>query len=158
MERIAIVRNATASLSWSRITVIALVAAAAITILVLAYLRPSSSAPVQDPPLQHQAPSAAPVASMRYLPSEVQLALVSPCGGCTFADSNSAWNSTDVADDRLPRRRLTKTEKRGPTWFIEYEHGGIATFHYTVVLSATSQPRLLQGSSCLPESAQACKW
>jgi hypothetical protein len=95
---------------------------------------------------------------MRSLPAEVQAALVSLCSGCTFSDSNGAWNPTDVVDDRLPRRRLTKTEKRGDEWFIEYEHGGIATFRYTVVLSATPKPTLLRGSSCLPEPAQACRW
>ena len=151
-------RDGIAALSWTRIAAVALAAVAAITLFGSVYLRSSSKVPEQGIPLQPQLASAPPVASMRYLPTEVQLALVSLCGGCAFADSNGAWNATDVIDDRLPRRRLTRTEKRGDGWLVEYEHGGFATFRYTVVLSASSKPRLLPGSSCLPEPARTCKW
>ena len=155
MERLPIVSGITASLSRSRITVFVLMAVVAIAILGGWYAHRSSIAPVQNASIEKPAQ---PVASMRYLPTEVQRFLVSLCGGCVFADSNGSWNPTDVVDDRLPRRRLIRTERLGPEWHIEYEHGGMATFHYTVVVAATPQPRLLQGSSCLPGPSRRCQW
>ena len=144
--------------SLARITVLTSVIVCVIVIAGWFHLGRPGTAPNAYTPPPRQEQLSPPVASMRYLPAEVQLALVSLCGGCTFADSNGAWNPTDVIDDRLPRRRLTRTEKRGTEWFIKYEHGGIFTGRYTVVLSATSEPKLLQGSSCVPTPAQVCKW
>ena len=103
-------------------------------------------------------PADPPTASLRHLPAEVQRALVLLCEGCTFADSNGEWNPTDVVLDELPRRRLTRTELLGDEWVIEYEMGGIATFHYTAVLPATSEPTLLAGSSSIPDHPRRCSW
>ncbi len=146
-------------LSWTRITVSALVLVGISTTAGVVLLRHTSTAPSAHATLPQQPPPAPPAASMRYLPANIQRALVSLCSGCSFADSNGKWNSTDVImDDRLPSRRLRKTERRGSEWLIEYEHGGIFTGHHVVVLSATVEPTLQPGSSCVPTSAEACKW
>jgi len=144
------------ALSWPRIAIIALALVAVLAVLGLG-LRGHSVRP--DPPPALQEPTVPPGASMEYLPTEVQAVLVSLCNGCSFADSNAAWNATDVImDDRLPRRRLTRAERQGSEWIIEYEHGGIATFEHRLVLSATPPPVLLQGSSCIPDQAHKCSW
>ena len=145
------------TLNWSRITIIALALVAVLAML--GGLRLQGHSARTDPPTALQEPTAPPVASMRYLPTEVQAVLVSLCNGCSFADSNAAWNETDVImDDRLPRRRLTRTERQEREWIIEYEHGGIATSEHRLVLSATPPPTLLKGSSCIPDQARRCSW
>jgi hypothetical protein len=150
-------RNAMAALSWPRIAVAALAIAAALGAFV--GFRQHAKSTLPGKPLQIQEPAAPPAASLRYLPTEVQAVLVSLCNGCTFADSNDAWNATDVVvDDRLPRRRLIRTEKQDGKWLIEYEQGGLASFQHTIVLSATPRPALLEGSSCVPELGQECRW
>lgn len=144
-------------LCWPRITITALALVAVLAVLGGLRLQGHSARP--DPPTALQEPAAPPVASMRYLPTEVQAVLASLCDGCSFADSNAAWNATDViTDDRLPRRRLTRTERQGHEWIIEYEHGGIATFEHRLVLSATPPSALLRGSSCIPDQARKCSW
>lgn len=99
-----------------------------------------------------------PVASMRYLPQDVQEMLVSLCGGCTFADSNARWNGTDVIEEGLPRRRLASIEMHEGHWWIRYERGGLGAHYLTVVLSAGVEPQLSQGSSCMPSGGDTCDW
>jgi hypothetical protein len=97
-------------------------------------------------------------ASMSALPAEIQTALVSLCGLCTFADEGAPWNPTDVIADDLPQRHLTKTTRRGSEWLIQYEHGGIATHPHTVVFSSAPSPHLVDGSSCMPSRGEDCEW
>jgi hypothetical protein len=108
-------------------------------------------------PVSVASPRPTPVASISFLPPEVRQALTSLCSPCSFADSGAPWNATDVVNDRLPQRRLVKTEKRGSDWLVQYEHGGFAAHSHTVVFSLTPTVHLFQGSSCLP-SQQACEW
>lgn len=157
MEKFGFRHKLVTALSWPRITISALALVAALA--VLGGLRLWGHSSRLDPLPALQEPVAPPIASMRYLPTEVQAVLVSLCKDCSFADSNAAWIATDVVmDDRLPRRRLTRTERQGREWIIEYEHGGIATFEHRLVLSGTSSPALLQGSSCIPDQARKCSW
>jgi hypothetical protein len=109
MELYAIGGNAMAALSWPRIAVGALAIAAGLA--ALGSLRQRDNIVLLSTPVQIRELPASPAASMRSLPSEVQLVLVSLCNGCAFADSDSPWNATDVVDARSPRRRLTRTEK-----------------------------------------------
>jgi hypothetical protein len=97
-------------------------------------------------------------ASMSALPGEIQAALISLCGSCTFADEGAPWNATDDVADDLPHRHLTRTTRRGSEWLIEYEHGGIATHPHTVVFSSAPSPHLVDGSSCMPSRGENCEW
>ncbi len=97
-------------------------------------------------------------ATISDLPPEIQQALTSLCGSCTFADAGAPWNPGDVIVDVRPQRRFTSIERRGSEWLISYEHGGIGKHNHTVVLSRTPTVHLAQGSSCLPTQAQTCEW
>ena len=145
-------------LSWLRICITALIILAVIAAWHMLSIRASHQAEPFEPAVRPATNTAPPVASMQYLPAEVREALVALCGGCTFADSNGPWNPTDLVDENLPQRRLTKTERRGSEWFIQYQHGGIFIDHVTVVLSATPAPVLQPSSSCVPSKEQACYW
>jgi len=154
-----VLSNQIASLKWWRISLWAFAAIAVISIVGGIYLHRLGTSADQSPHPLNQETLDPPVASTRYLPTEIQLALASLCNGCDFADSNGLWSSTDViTDETLPRRRVTKTQMQGDNWVIEYEYGGIATFRHTAVFSGTATPRLVEGSSCIPEPERPCKW
>ena len=158
MDKMQRVLDRAAAVSWWRITAMTgtlLFASASLCI----HLHRASAA-LHVVPAKPLEPADPPTASLRYLPAEVQRALVTLCDECSFADSNGDWNATDVIfeEDELPRRRLTRTELLGAQWVIEYEMGGIATFSHTAVLSATSRPTLLAGSSCIPNYPRRCSW
>ena len=97
-------------------------------------------------------------ASISDLPEEIQQALTSLCGSCTFADAGAPWNSGDVIVDDRPQRRLTSIEHRGSEWLISYEHGGIGKHNHIIVLSQSPTVHLAQGSSCIPTQGQTCEW
>ena len=150
--------DSAAAVNWWRITAM-MVTLFFASVLLCVHLDRANAA-LQVVPTKPLEPKDPPIASLRYLPADVQRALVTLCDECSFADSNGDWNATDVIleEDELPRRRLTRTELLGAQWVIEYEMGGIATFSHTAVLSATSRPTLLAGSSCIPNYPRRCSW
>ena len=99
-----------------------------------------------------------PATSINQLPPHVLSALKSLCGGCTFADSDGDWQSTDVVMADLPERRVTDIQHVGDTWEIRYERGGFARRTYTLLLSSGSQPTVMSSSSCTPKPGAECSW
>ena len=147
-------KNRTAKPSWWRIAVVAM----AIVVVGLVSFAASMRNPQAPPtPAEAALPKEIPVASLSFLPPDVGQALIALCSPCSFADSVSPWNSTDVIVDGLPRRRLVKTEKLGLEWLVQYEHGGWGAHNHTVVFSLTPTIHVAEGSSCIP-SQQACEW
>jgi hypothetical protein len=149
--------NGIVQIRWRRTAIIS-VALVVMSVAIYAanfLYRPDEAAHL--PKAEESPPKQPPVASMSLLPPEVRKALLSLCNPCSFADSNSPWNASDVIDGRLPRRRLTKTEKRGQDWLVQYESGGIGVLTYTAVFSLDPDIHLVKGSSCIP-SQETCKW
>lgn len=143
-------------LSWCRIAaIICVIAAGGLAVHATVLHRHSQPEPVV--PAAAAPTSSAPTASMSLLPSDVQKALTSLCSPCTFADSGAPWNATDVVASGLPQRRLVRTERRGPTWLVQYQHGGIAKHSHTTVFSPKPSIHLVQGSSCMPP-LEKCEW
>jgi hypothetical protein len=149
-------KNETAKFSWRRIAIIAIAIAIAV-VAIAAYAASMLRLQAPPAPAEPAPPKATPVASLSFLPPEVRQELIALCSPCSFADSVSPWNATDVIDDGLPQRRLAKTEKRGSDWIVQYQHGGFATHNHTVVFSLAPTVDVAQGSSCIP-SQQACEW
>ena len=150
-------KEETTQFSWRRTAIVAVaLVVVAIAGYAISMLRLPGNAALPAS-VEALSPKPTPVASISFLPSDVRQALAALCSPCSFADSGAPWNATDVIDDRLPRRRLVKTEKHGADWLVQYEHGGFATHDHTVVFSLTPTVHLVQGSSCIP-SQQACEW
>jgi hypothetical protein len=99
-----------------------------------------------------------PLASMSVLPVPVQEELLSLCAPCEFADSNEAWNSTDLLGGRLPRRHLEKTVQTASGWRIEYQHGGRAVHTHVAQFELEPSVHLVWGSSCVPAPGVECEW
>ena len=113
--------------------------------------------PGLSPPTRNAARTGERPASMRTLPVEVRVALLALCGrDCRFADEDDAWESTDLIMADLPRRHLTRTERVGFTWVVEYEQGGHALQRRRAVFSLPPHVRLVEATWCAPE--RECNW
>jgi hypothetical protein len=129
-------------------------------VLVLFILSSAACAEHREPsaPVASKAVAPSNAASMASMPIDVQHALVSLCGGCTFADFNAPWNPGDEIADDTPQRHLTKVEHRGSEWLIQYEHGGIGKHDHTIVFALVPTIHTTVGTSCMPAESKSCEW
>ena len=93
-----------------------------------------------------------PIASVRLsaLPPDISAALQELCSGCKFADSDAAWQSTDVGDGTLPQRRLVGVEHHADEWIVTYQHGGRGLHKHVVRFLASPTVHIVSTNSCLP--------
>jgi hypothetical protein len=123
----------------------------------------SNASPPKAVPRPPQAPSSADctlkhsshdVDSLKKLPPNIRAALLKLAGG--MADRGEFFNAGDAVTTPAPFNRFIRAGETQGTWYVWYEHGGIAYWHQIVLFMIDPSGTVHTGANEISHNTNLC--
>lgn len=95
------------------------------------------------------------VRSLKRLPSNIRAALTKLAGG--MADRGQFFNAGDAVTTPAPFNRFIRAGETQGTWYVWYEHGGIAYWHQIVLFTIDPSGTVHAAANEISHNANLCE-